>query len=379
MVKPALRAEEIIELEREQTRQELQSADEFLIEQEPEPSDVSLMNALAEIGGSDVEATVSVYRASSEKGLKGGAWLTSCAASEFSLEMLRDNYGGGTYRIHIKKDGRIVKGGNRLITIEEAKKPVATFVPQQPAPDFMKFAEVMQSGFSRLGELIVQMNQAPRVDSNQMRRDMMADMLTMKEIFGVGHAPQQNNGEQAINMLMKGLELAREITPREGEAGTADIIMEALKTFGKPIAEVAMSRAVQAQEPIPALARAREPAENFTPAPAPEQPQANEETMLKMYAAMLADKAAQDSDPAIYAGLVVDNMPEEQLRALIDRPDLMQFLGSLSPKLVQYPEWVNEFISVIREMLTDEEIPASVQENQAGSVPDANNGGSEPA
>lgn len=345
----------------------------------PDMPDADLLKVLAELGGEE-EVHVNIYRAATEKGYKGGAYVDSVHPSVFSLEWLRETHGGGKYRIHVRNDTGIVR--NSLIEIEERKRPM--YAPSPPVQDFTKILETMQTGFNQLGQLIAQAAQAsarPAIDPQQLRRDMMQDMAMMKELFGPTPQPQ-NGGEQAINMLMKGLELAREITPREGEAGTADIIMEALKTFGKPIAEAAMSRAVQAQESMPALAHAREPGEIFQqPAPAftGEQPPQNEENMLKMYAAMLADKASQDSDPAIYAGLVVDNMPEDQLRALIDRPDLLQFLGSLSPKLVQYPEWVNEFVSVIREMLTDEELPASVQENQAGIVPDANNGGSQSA
>jgi hypothetical protein len=100
-----------------------------------------------------------VYRATPEKGMKGGAFLFSCTPAEFSLEYLRDTYGGGTYRIHIRQGARLV--GNRIVTIEEPRK---SSLPPGSAPshDMHKMLETMQAGFQSLGQLIVQAATANR-------------------------------------------------------------------------------------------------------------------------------------------------------------------------------------------------------------------------
>lgn len=331
---------------------------------EDDSPDAALMNALAEIGASEIESKVAVYRASPEKGNKGGAFLFSCTPSEFSLEFLRDTYGGGNYRIHIRQGARLV--GNRIVTIEEPRR--ATLPAQvSQSPDFGKLIDAMQTGFNQLGALIAQANQSQRVDPDAMRRAMMQDMVVMKELFGANQS-QSNNWEQAIAMLIKGMEIAKEAAPREGETGTMDVLLEAMKTFGKPIAEAAlMARAIPqntpalpAQYPIEPQYAARE-AENPT-----NQIHTTEDEMKlmeKMYAAQILKLAEEDRDPYAYATLVLDNAPVDQIEAILNRSDCKEYLFSLSPKLANHGEWLDEFLGALRELLTDEENPSMVSGN----------------
>lgn len=342
-----------------------------------ESPDVALMNALAEIGASEIETKVAVYRATPEKGMKGGAFLFSCSPAEFSLEYLRDSYGGGTYRIHIRQGARLV--GNRIVTIEEPRKPsLAMMPPQSPSLDLGKMIDAMQAGFNGLGQMILNANKAPAVDPDAMRRGMMQDMLTMKELFSGNKA---DNGEGAIAMLLKGMEIARDITPRgDGETGTADILMEAMKTFGKPIAEAAM--AARAQQPSAPVQLPVMPAQQGQIATQPQlqpQPQPQEDEMslmLRYYAAQLLDQAANDRDPYVYANLLVDNLPDDKINELMALPDLKEFLYSLNAGLKNHSAWVDEFINYVKELLTPESEGDSVGKhenppNDPGKLPNA--------
>ena len=345
---------------------EIELADDY------EPPDVALMNALAEIGDDNSEATVSVYRATPEKGLKGGAFLYSCTATEFSLETLRDAYGGGSYRVHIKKHGKIVTGGNRLVIIEEPKHSGIPFTPptiaasQNQNNESTRLIEIMQAGFNQLGQILSQ-NKVPAIDPAQMRRDMMSDMLAMKELFSQ-QQPAQSSGVGQIEMLLKGIELAKEITPRDGETGTMDVILEAMRTFGKPIAEAAMAR-------LP-VENTGEPTK-LSQAPQLPQAQSAQPTtvteddmtlMLRYYAGQLAAQAANDRDPYVYANLLVDNVPEAQVREILGRPDLKSYLISLNADLKNYPEWIDEFIKLVNELLTNDDDAGSVADHETNTA-----------
>jgi hypothetical protein len=165
---------------------------------------------------------------------------------------------------------------------------------------------------------------------------------------------------------MKGLELAREIAPRDGETGTMDVLMEAMRTFGKPLAEAAiMAKASGMQMPDNPAALPAPPQQIHAAQPNPIQhPQEDEMTlMLRYYAAQLADQAANDRDPYVYANLLVDNAPEEKLQEFMNTPNLKEYIFSLNQELTKYPDWVDEFIKTVRELLTAEEESGSVPEN----------------
>jgi hypothetical protein len=67
-----------------------------------------------------------------------------------------------------------------------------------------------------------------------------------------------------------------------------------------------------------------------------------------MFAAQLAElvkRAENDSDPALYAMFILDNVAEAQVRAFIERPDALAELIRVNPAVNDHLEWFAELRS----------------------------------
>jgi len=326
------------------------------------PEDLAILNILAELGQTGSDAMVSVYRAEALKGFKGGAFLFSCLPDEFTLEKLRDEYGGGAYRIHVRANGGIV--ANRLVSVEEPKRP-KTEIPTSPPADvttpITAMTQAMIAGFENLGKLIVAAQ-----PQQQSRADMLKEMLMYKELFA---APQSSQGNP-LDLVRQGMELAKEFGAGGGkETGTADIVMGLLETFGKPIAEAVS--AAQAQQKInqPPLAVPQGP--HIAPAlsgpaiiaPIPTHPAIMSDTptvdgdtmqAMKGYINFLIAQAQAGNDVFTYAGMILDQAPPEQVDQFIDRPDWLDFLAQFEPNVKAHELWFSQLRAAIKELLTEE-------------------------
>lgn len=331
------------------------------IPQEELSDDMVLMNLLADIGGADSDAKVSVYRVSGTN--RKLSFIRSYLPNEFSLEQLQQDIGAGDYRVQVRSNGGLL--ANKAISIEsDPVKPVQVSVqPSMPSPDIGRLVEIMSQGFQQLGTLMVQ-NRAPVIDPQQMRRDMMQDMVIMKQLFERPEQPAQNGAIGAIEMFVKGMEMAKEITPKEGDTGPMDIMLEALRTFGGPIAQAAMTR----QENVMPLASATPPQIANTPAPVQSLAQSEGNTgmnpALSHYVNMLIALAKENRDPYLYADLIVDQVPEEEIRSFLDDPDLMGTLTKVNPEAANFTPWINELKKGILEILTSEQNGAMVSSDQ---------------
>jgi len=312
--------------------------------------DMALMNLLADIGGTDSDAKVSVYRISGTN--RKLSFIRSYLPNEFSLEQLQSDIGAGDYRVQVRAKGGLL--ANKAISIEsDPVKPaqVAMTVSPSTAPDIGKLADAMMQGFQQLSALMAQ-NRAPIIDPNQMRRDMMQDMVIMKQLF---ERPEPQNGAiGAIEMFMKGMEMAKDITPKEGDTGPMDIMLEALKTFGAPIAQAAMVRQEMAVPiPVPQVGAIPAPAQFVQPAP----PEGNNpmNPALSHYVNMLVALAKENRDPYLYADLIVDQVSEDEIRGFINDPDLIGTLAKINPEAMNYRPWIDELKKGIIEILTDEQ------------------------
>ncbi len=357
--------------------QQPQTPEEVFLPQATPPQDdsltddMALLNALADLGQTDNDAKVNVYRADAIKGNRGGAFLFSCSPDEFSLEKLRDEYGGGNYRVHVRANGGLV--ANKLVAVEEPKNKPA--LPQaQIAADVMQpitaMTQAMITGFENLGKLIIQ-SQQPK----ESRADMLRELLLYKEIFGASNQPQVN----PLEFVKQGIDLAKELGAGGGkETGTMDVMMQLLDTFGKPIAEtIANAQAQQRLNPpqVQPVVSAPQLTNNAVIAPVPasaavmteSQPvQLDGDTMQAMrgYLDFLIAQAQAGNDVYTYAGMVLDSAPTEQIDQFIDRPDWLNYLAQFQPEIRNHELWFTQLRDAIKELLTDEPEGVTSASNQ---------------
>lgn len=332
-----------------------------------EPDDVALSNVIADLGGA-IDAKVNVYRL---EGPKGSSFVGSFDPASFSIEEIQASYGPGEYKVHVRKDGRLV--ANRIVRVA-APKHSQFAATSAPAQEIGRIAEAMQTGFQSMAQMIAQSMQtlaqtiAQSQNNQKTTEQMLREMALMKEILG-GSQPQRDPFE----LFQKGIEFAKDLIPREGEVSPSEIVLEALKTFGKPIAE-----AVTAKNPLAEMqaqmAGLANPAPQILPqipvqtsapesAPASAEPQnvnVGDNQMIKYYLKLLAQLAAEDRDPGLYAELIIDQAPEVVIKDVLSKPDPATYLASMEPSLVPHLEWLKLLIEEVK-ALTTESPDASVE------------------
>ena len=329
------------------------------------PDDEAIKNAVTELGGMP-EAEVKIYRCGVGKDV---TFLYSIHPSEFRLDDIQKEYGSGKYRIYVFDENR-KQVTNRSIKIE-AKPSGISQVQNNQSNDIGLLAQSMMNsmsiGFQELGKLIVQARPAP-FDPMQMQMQMMQQMVAMKQLLG----GQENTGmgfQQGLEMFSKGLEMAKEINPTpSGETTTADLLMEAVKSFAPVIAQSAAQK--MAQDNAAALAATNTPSHTPNNTHLLNAPQDKETMMKKYYLNMACKKAAQNADPALYAELVLDNLSEADILTLMSSPSPIQELAKIEPNVLKYPLWFSELFTQINELLTSPDNDDINMDNDLDTIPD---------
>lgn len=319
------------------------------------PDDVAVNSLLSEIAG-DVNSSVTVYRTGPNQKNK---FLFKCHPGDFSLEQLRDEYGGGDFRLYITKAGALYK--NVGVSIEPPRRVPEQSAPKVVTPDLVDaLREMQRQNTEQMQLFMLKMTEAmranipPPIDPIAMQNQLLAQLASMKNLFSRDEGPREN----PLDNILKGIELAKSLQPAPvGEANTTDVLMEAIRTFGKPLAE--------------GVARLQETASDSSrrePSPIPAQPAVKKghpdmNVVLRMQLKMLVAKARLSSDPALYADLILDSVAEEQVRAFLLKPTAIDDLIQINPEVAAVRPWFEAVITEIRAALDGEE-PAREEEGE---------------
>ena len=201
------------------------------IDDEPTQSQAHLESFLAELSA-DEKSVINVYR-EPRNGQRRLTHLFSCAPGEYTLGGLlgriRDEFGGGEYRIHVRKDEKFLL--NRGISIEAPKQP-ASLPPPQPElnPNLLldgvqRIMDVQESRFLRLLERLT-----PQTDPAALAVQMLTAMAQFKEMMQPAPQPQQQNTESLLDTVKTILEI-QSMIGKPGESNVTDVIVEAVKSF----------------------------------------------------------------------------------------------------------------------------------------------------
>lgn len=323
---------------------------------EPDPDDIALANVLAELGSSSTDAKVNIYQLDARQ---NRAFIGAFMPSEFSLEKVQAEFGPGDYEIRVYNAGKLAT--RKVIKIAAPKNPVqsnqlAMTVPQI-APD--KIIETMQNGFKEMSAMFA--NALNTLAANQPKpkttMEMLQEMQLMREIMG-GNQPAIPQTDP-LQMVELAVQLSEKITPRTGEPGAGEIILEAMKNFAPVLGKIA-----QASPPaMPQIMTQQNPALMSNPIQAPAQPPAqnpehDEMTLAKrMYLNMLLKNAAADNDTETYANLMLDVVGEDAARAFASDPQWFEKLCAEAPQAAQFPEWFGRLRNDVLAMTEPEPEP----------------------
>ena len=340
----------------------------------PDDNDAALLNIIADLGGA-TDAKVNVYKA--QKGSRDMAYVGSYEAADFSLDSLKLEYGGGSYRIHVRRDGQLV--ANRLLTIAELRNPMIP--PPAPQVNPADLIATMQQGFATLGQSLLQgmAQMIPPPQPAKSTQEMLQEMLTMKQLLAPAHeaAPVDQ-----FAIFRQGMELAAQMQPREGDVGTNEVMLEAIKSLGPVLGSAIQKPAFNPQiagpgvvPPAPQL-----PAPQFMPQPAqhaepqPQPPEGSDMSLQeKLFFNTVIAAANADADPATYSALVLDLLGNDQALRLVSLPDWFEQLVAREPRAFAHKPWFEEMRENIY-LLTETPLPGISENNSEPGTIHADSG-----
>lgn len=308
---------------------------------------------LAEVG--EAASAVVIWRM---KDNKPGEWdyVTRVAASEYTNEYLKEQFGGGEYKLVVIDS---TQGPLNPVFLSIDRRFQGRLFANVPAiaPTTNGSGDTFKDN---LLQLLLARFLAPQPESNQL--DLV---LRVAEVFrrdGGGSAAEQANA-----MIQTAMTLAGVMNPPEGLAGVASQFLPVIdKIASQARGTVPPPRRLPATVPAPVPAPAPvtpNPPTNVTP----QQPSARVAgtivpawlTPFKSVSGMLVRFADTESDPTVYADVALDHMTadEELFAAAVESMHahrLLDELLALAPALGATEKrkgWATELVTRIEEGL----------------------------
>lgn len=277
-------------------------------------------------------------------------------------ELLRDRYGGGTFSLRVRQDGKWLKGQPvRRVTVEGEPK---TFPPG--VPDAVPTEEDRLR--ARLDELTAAAAAPAPPTSDTMA---MAMMTTLGGILTtVLKASMERRPETTAIEIV---DLARKL----GKDSRRDSEREAFD----PVAALG----VPLLEEIRLLRKqgATDPPKQITPAPSgpPPVPKTMQE-LADFVASWCAPHVARGASPALRAELLMEDLElsnpplREAVAGLSAVPNVLDFWAKMCPAVAAHREWHGAFIDEVGELAgMDEAEPPEGAADDPGPAPDDPEGG----
>lgn len=328
------------------------------------PAD-ALSEMLASLQGATT-SRITVYRVVKNQ---PQSYVFECDPASFSLDDLRDKYNGGEFRLYVSKDGRLFK--NMRVVVEPKQMPHhADHIA--PASGMSDVLAVMRDGFAAQAAAVREAMGARSGPSPFSNMDIPAVISAVAAAVTAlrppAPPPPPDNTSTVMDAFMRGIEIATGL--RESAAPADNSIGGMLRDVLKsplmaavvqqaatptPPAQVPVQRLPSPpQSTIPAQSASQQQVSHAKPA---EQITVDQETqMLAHYLGFLTQKAKSGADPALYADIVLDNVPDQQLTELLNKGDgLLDYLVQVCPPVGDHREWFASMLESINGALSEEQ------------------------
>lgn len=334
----------------------------------PDYVDAALAGVMADLGASDEDAKVTVWRVTATQGTRKQEWLFECHPREFSIPQLQADFGAGEYRVRVygKQEGSNYKvvHADKRINIGEARggapKSDGTLagLPVPAAQDISKsIADALAAPLSALAQIVASnMKQAPT------RAQVLAELREMREIFG---APTSAAPADPFAALRSALELVKQAQPApsivndEGEVSPTALIargLDVVQHFFEAAKGGAQGAPATPPEALPAPGQAAAvPMQPNPAAPVPSQSAAEDEMglYLKTQLKMLLHAARSGADTSLYSALIYEQAPDEVI-AILQSDQWYAELVKLEPGFAAVKPWAEKVRAEVMEALDEE-------------------------
>jgi hypothetical protein len=270
-------------------------------------------------------------------------------------EYLRDEYGTGEYALVARKDGQFYRRGNISVKAGGRFSRVEPRQEQKPEQDIGAVMAAMQQSTR---DMIITMQMEAQKQNIELLRtllergqpqavDPITLLATAQKMF-----QQKDN---SVEILLQGMQLARDMKPDED--GKDSTLADIIKTFGKPIAELATISARNAS-PVP---HGNMGSEQKALIHEQQQSASSEEgvmfqQMMIRQAVMGFVKAAVRGAPAEdYAQVFVDQYGDDVADELIVEDEKYQQLFILVPEAVEHRAWFDDVRKGVIAILFEED------------------------
>lgn len=245
------------------------------------------------------------------------------------LSHLQQKYGGGDYRILLYAKGKL--RANKLETIATEKNIAETPHNMDGVAGILRSVmDTMEKQNRQIMELMSQ-----RQNPQQMETDFLNKMLMYKQLFDRGDSGAGNGLSMVRDTLgfIKDMGVTIGGVAPERETGFLDVLDKAT-----PLLAAAMTRG-------------NNPEPQYKQNPAPRNPQMIQQMMIKAGVKQLLTAARKGSDPAIYAEMLLDQVPEETVKQFITAPDSFAKLCQIAPECAQFQTWFAELAEHVKALL----------------------------
>lgn len=320
-----------------------------------EPLNEALEKLYSEMNISEGVAEVYVYKIT-DSGNEARVWKGS--PDDYDLDNIAKRFGSGEYRVKVyvkQESGRFaIKGNKTFHMLLDAQEEQAAKLKQNPQQN-------LGGGGASPEQLAVLIaNAVSAAMPKQSAVDPMAQLSTLAGIMK-NMMPGAQSVTQPPNMIDM-LRLVMEVKQADKEekepldkgvnASGMDVLWKLVDKFAPLFAQTLQpSGAATSLDALPNNSQTTVIEQTST------SPQPNQEmdamNKLKMGLSFLVMQAAAGNDPATYAGMTIDNVPEEALKQIVNNPEWLQYLSQFEPLVLNHKDWMEEFRKAIIEEWTE--------------------------
>lgn len=331
---------------------------------EPSEDEIEFEKFKEEFKQSNEYAKVSVYRQPTTRdgrpGQKALTFLFEAGVEEYTFSQLagrlRDEYGSGTYRIHMRDKENKLKM-NRAIHIEA---PKSTDVVANPTGDLIDRFSLAMSEQQERTERMLRSIIGPQSggDAFDQMTKMMTAMGAMMQGMGIQTPqPPKTLVEQLTEFKMIKELFGGENSSDTGEANIYTLLGKTVEAFGGPIA-AALAQGAESGDLTPeGLATTGAlPAPETQTQEMTEQEKHNMEMRKNIH--ILIQNAKTGIPPEQFAMILVNNTPEEKeddLWNFISNENCVAQIIQLEPAADAYKEWFDALRLAVIELMSEPE------------------------
>jgi len=319
----------------------------------PTPEEMDEEQLFSEVGAAPTDAVVHVYQVKAD-GEEPKVWRGP--PGNFDLEAIAKSFGTGKYRVVLYSRtaaGNLGRKINKVIPYllkpeEDARlQAIREGRAESGAPLTALTPEAIASA---VATAIKAAMPAPVVQQNPLGLIREVGEI-LRPLLGTHAQPSQ--GINPLDMLRAMADILKTTQGESADpidrgvnAGGYDLLVKLIDKFAPALMQATQGQPVPGQ---PAL-----PAPNPAPAALPSE---GEQEMFKLRIGLqfLVAQAESKNEPTTYADVILDNVPEKELKEILARPDWLDALARFEPKVKQHAEWFGKLKVEIDAALAEEQ------------------------